>query len=62
MVNYLVGVLECPPVDTVVGSVETALREPDNIAVYEAACTDCLEGPVPMKHFTRSLTQDECIG
>jgi hypothetical protein len=51
----LVGVLECPSVDTVVRGVQTTLGEPDNVASLEPACTDGLERSVPMEGVSRDL-------
>ena len=45
----LVGGLEGPAVDTVVGSVQVSLGEPGNVAVLEAATANGLEGSVPVK-------------
>ena len=47
--TYLVGVLVCPAVDAVVGRVQTAFGEPYNVAVFETAGTDGVEGAVPVE-------------
>lgn len=49
--DHLIGVLECPAVDAVVGSIQTTLREPDNVTVLEAAGADGVEGAIPVKGF-----------
>ena len=46
---YLVGVLEGPAIDAVVGSVQVSFREPSNITVLEAARANGVEGAIPVK-------------
>lgn len=52
---YLIGVFECPAVETVVRGVETTLGEPGDIALFERAGADGLERTVPVECFFRSL-------
>ena len=47
--KYLVRVLERPTIDAVVGRVEAALGEPDDVAVLEGAGADGVEGAIPVK-------------
>jgi hypothetical protein len=37
MGDDLIGMAECPAVDAVVGGIETALREPSDVAMLETA-------------------------
>ena len=55
--TYLVGVLECPAVDAVVGRVQVALREPGDVAVLEAARANSVEGTIPVKSLPSHLSR-----
>ena len=52
---YLVRVLERPAIDAVVGRVEAAFGEPDDVSGLEAAGADGVEGAVPVQSFARGL-------
>lgn len=45
----LIGMLESPSIDTVVGSIEASLWEPDDVTGREASRSNGLEWAVPMK-------------
>jgi hypothetical protein len=47
--------LVCPAINAVVGGVETAFREPDDVAGFETTSTDRLEGAIPMQRLPRYL-------
>jgi len=53
--TYLVGVLERPAIKAIVAGVDTTLREPGDVAVFEASSTDSGEGTVPVKQIGGSL-------
>ena len=57
--SHLIGVLECPAVDTVEGSVETALWEPDDIAGLEATSAHGVKGTIPVKGLPGHLWEQE---
>ena len=52
---YLVGSLECPTVNAVVGRVDVTLREPRNVSVLKAARAHGVEGTIPMEGLPRHL-------
>ena len=58
---HLVGVLERPAVDAVVGRVETALGEPDDVAVFERARADGAEGAVPVQELPCHLQESSTM-
>ena len=51
----LVRVLERPTVDTVVGSVQTTFREPDDVSVLEISGANGVEWSIPMQCFSCDL-------
>ena len=46
---------ERPAVDAVVGSIQPAFWEPDDVTSLEAASSDSLERAIPMEHSVRLL-------
>ena len=53
--------LERPSVDTVVGGVEAAFGEPDDVAGGEGAGFDGVEGAVPVQGFAGGLRNDYIV-
>jgi len=49
------GVFECPAVNTVVGSIETTLGEPDDIALNKRARPDGSKWAVPVEGLSGNL-------
>lgn len=49
MKSHLIWVLECPPIYTIVGGVQPAVREPDDISRLEASRPHSMEWSVPMQ-------------
>lgn len=52
---YLFGMLVRPAVDAVVGRVQTAFREPLDVARLESPCADGVEWTVPVQGLARHL-------
>lgn len=55
MGTYLVGVLERPAINAIVAGVDATLREPSDIAVFEASSADGVEGTMPIEQIGGSL-------
>ena len=61
METNLVRVLERPAIKAVVARVEATLREPGDIAVFEATSADGGEGAVPVEQIGGSLYGRESV-
>ena len=55
MGTYLVGVLERPAIKAIVAGIDATLREPGDIAVFEASSADGGEGTMPIEQIGGSL-------
>ena len=53
--TYLVGVLERPAIKAIVAGIDATLREPGDIAVFEASSADGGEGTMPIEQIGGSL-------
>jgi hypothetical protein len=53
--TYLVGILERPAIKAIVAGVDTTLREPGDVAVFESSSADGGEGAVPVEQIGGSL-------
>ena len=53
--TYPVGVLVCPSIDAVIGSIQGTLREPDDVSCFKSSSPDTVEGAVPVQGFSRNL-------
>jgi hypothetical protein len=57
--TYLVGILERPAIKAIVACVEATLREPGDVAVFEASSADSGEGAVPVEQIGGSLYRSD---
>lgn len=53
--SYLVWMFECPAIDAIIRSIETAFRKPGNISLLKATCSNGMEWPIPVQSLFRDL-------